>query len=180
MSARARAEQFAVSLVPRSQCRAADPRSPRFIVFLERGRTLPLPPENGEPRPARGDLPPALAERKRADRPVRARTPLLPQAEGQIAHCRCVLKQKRQPGKGLAVFFLSLWAMDSRGLRDHPRGARPLTTRSRPDQSCATWMSSRPALVNSSATAAPWVSPISTATTPPGRTRGAHRLAMAR
>ena len=171
MSARARAKQFAVSLVPRSQCRAADPRSPRFIVFLERGRTLPLPPENGEPRPARGDLPPALAERKRAACPVRARTPLLPQAEGQIAHCRCVLKQKKTARQMLGCLFYS-WP--------HPRGLRPLTTRSRPDQSCATWMSSRPAWANSSATAAPWVSPISTATTPPGRTRGAHRVAMAR
>ena len=174
MSARARAEQFAVSLVPRSQCRAADPRSPRFIVFLERGRTLPLPPENGEPRPARGDLPPALAERKRADRPP---------AAGRGADCSLQVRSKTEKdsqAKAWLSFFIFLWEMAWEGLRDHPRGARPLTTRSRPDQSCATWMSSRPALVNSSATAAPWVSPISTATTPPGRTRGAHRLAMAR
>ena len=48
------------------------PRSPRFIVFPEKGRTLPLPPANGEPRPARVDLPPPL-----------------PQAVGRIAHRRC-------------------------------------------------------------------------------------------
>lgn len=50
------------------------PRSPRFIVFPEKGRTLPLPPANGEPRPARVDLPPPL-----------------PQAVGRIAHRRCGL-----------------------------------------------------------------------------------------
>ncbi len=95
------------------------PRSPRFIVFPEKGRTLPLPPANGEPRPARVDLPPRALRllpphwgwRPRSPRfivfPEKGRTlplppangeprparvdlpPPLPQAVGRIAHRRC-------------------------------------------------------------------------------------------